>query len=190
MFISLFFCQCHQNWTSSWAMMLAGTSEKNSHSTIVLKTAIAIVKDACFFRLDNQTNVFQSVDAVNFSILINHEQAMFNLTAFVGLRYPDEKDTIVMFIHFQESDGPFEFTKSARSEFLLASLNTSSTCLSLLSLSEEIKGSALDQIHSLSQVIPPKTRVLVVWFTCELFSSEDQFCIFDQVTLSMFQKTT
>ena len=92
------------------------SSGKTVHSVEVPQTETVRVGGDCFFRIDNQSSVFQLVTIIKFSVLIDQQQAMFNLSARVGLRYPNKTDTIIMLALFSESADSIEFTDSARSE--------------------------------------------------------------------------
>ena len=99
--------------------MFTDPSMNTVNTTGTSPAAIAIVKDSCFFRIDNQSSVYQTVSLEKFSTLIDQEQAVFNLSVFVGLKHPGNKDRAVMVIHFVGSEGSFELVKSFASQFYL-----------------------------------------------------------------------
>lgn len=169
--------------------MSAYEAERVAKADGTYEALTSIVKDACVFRINNQSSVHQSVSVEKFSTLIDQGQAMFNLSVFLGLTHSDEKDSIVMFLHFSESEGSIEINKSAKSQFFFSHCHSLGVFECSLSLSVDITGSSISRTHSLSRLIPVNTRHLTVWFSCSVFSGEDQFCIFDQVKLSVFQKT-
>ena len=99
--------------------MPAYETERVAKTDGTYEVLTSIVEDACVFRINNQSNVHQTVSVEKFSTLIDQGQAMFNLSAFLGLTHFDEKDNVVMLLHFTESEGSLEIKKSARSQFFL-----------------------------------------------------------------------
>ena len=85
---------------------------------------IFVVNGTCFFRVENQTSVLQSISTHKFSTVIDQRQAMFNLSAFLGLTHSNPKDSIVMFLVFSGSEGSIEFTKPVRSQLFIVSFDS------------------------------------------------------------------
>jgi len=68
--------------------------------------------DQCFFKIEKQINVYQLIPVHTYSLLIDLEQALVNITAFVGIKDRNNQDYVIMSVHFLENEGSGEYSDS------------------------------------------------------------------------------
>ena len=75
--------------------------------------------DHCFFGINPGETVYQLIDVANFSVLIDAEQAMFNLSALVGFEKMQEQNQIEMTIYFGQGVGVLDYTRLVKGKTFL-----------------------------------------------------------------------
>ena len=76
------------------------------------------VANDCFFVLDHDQIAMLAIGIQEYSLLIDLEQAKFNLSALIGLENTNTNDEVTMTVHFAQDKGGFDSARSARSQFL------------------------------------------------------------------------
>ena len=61
---------------------------------------MSTIDQDCFFLTDKQMAVREVIDVRQFSLLIDLEKAMFNLSAFIGFKYPNGNNEFSMTVQF------------------------------------------------------------------------------------------
>ncbi|CAF1333491.1 unnamed protein product [Adineta ricciae] len=130
------------------------------------------VGNDCFFVLDHRDDqiALLPVRTQEYSLLIDLEQAKFNLSALIGLENTNTNtnDEVMMTVHFAQDKGGFDSARSAR---------------------KSIRNQTSIQFHSFIHDIIPKTRHLYISFSCTVVSgTKNQQCLFDQVEISISKK--
>jgi len=85
------------------------------NASLIPDLDMPLIESNCFFRIDEGKTVTQVIIVQQYSLLIDLEQAMFNLSALFGLRYPNEQDEISMTVIFGQGEGSPDYALSAKS---------------------------------------------------------------------------
>ncbi|CAF4137134.1 unnamed protein product, partial [Rotaria magnacalcarata] len=160
--------ECHLNVTPYWKEVVTTEPLNIIHFQASLPVNMSKVEDDCFFKIDKDMTYYQFLSVQNFSHLIDLKLAMFNLLGWFGLKNPNDKDSLTTTVHFSQNKNSFNFGSSV---FIHVKNLTSSF-----------------HQHSLVNMIPPMTRFIAVSLGCNTVGTNDQFCLFDQITLSVFRK--
>ncbi|CAF3323411.1 unnamed protein product [Rotaria socialis] len=160
--------ECHLNFTSHWRDVKNNDPMKIIHFQANVPANVSQVGDDCFFIIDKDLTSYQHISVQNFSHMIDLKLAMFNLSAWFGLKNPNDMDSLLVTIHFSPNRNSIDVASSI---FMV------------------IKNLTSFQRLSLVNIIPEKTKFIVLLLACIVSSSNDQFCLFDQVKLSIYRKT-
>jgi len=85
------------------------------NASLIPDLDMPLIESNCFFRIDEGKTVAQVILVQQYSLLIDLEQAMFNLSALFGFRYPNEKDEISMTVTFGQAEGSPDYGLSVKS---------------------------------------------------------------------------
>ncbi|UJR07448.1 hypothetical protein I4U23_011734 [Adineta vaga] len=153
--------QCRTNTNFTWRDLLT------DRPINILSKNLSTIHNSCFFMIDKNQTAVHIVEIHTFSLLIDLEQAIFNLSTYLGVQNPNVNDEITMIIHFLRDEGGFDATHSAK---------------------KSIKNHSSIGFYSFINEIRPKTKYIVISFVCNPISSNNQKCLFDQVEFSIFKK--
>ena len=77
-----------------------------------------LIKSDCIVRIPPGTTGASVVNLTHYSLIVDLEQLMFNMTITIGLINGTEKDEIGILVHHSREDGTFDYMSATRSKSL------------------------------------------------------------------------
>ena len=104
--------QCVYRSTVSWDLRLTEDSRENSFDETKRSPSLEHVNGKCYIRVDKETSVFQNIDLERYSLLIDMNKAIINVSIVVGMNSMTKHGTIHLILYFLEDKGATEYSNS------------------------------------------------------------------------------